>query len=233
MTPKGQKRGNGLKKGACTASKLKPHLRRYRETATLVSSKLKKRFEGWIEGKVRPLASLGITPNALSMMGLAASFVSAWCYVNWRSNAYMLPLAGVFILVSGFIDAIDGVLARATGQASAFGGFLDSVLDRYSDAVVLSAIVYAGLCYAAWGLAAIVGSLMVSYARARAEAAGVNMAAVGLAERAERMIFLALATFASYYNVSILGWGIVILAVLAQITVLQRAAHFYKESRKL
>ena len=103
----------------------------------------------------------------------------------------------------------------------------------YSDAVVLSAIVYAGLCHAAWGLTAIVGSLMVSYARARAEASGVNMAAVGLAERAERMIFLALATFASYYKVSILGWGVVVLAVVAQFTVLQRAAHFYKESRKL
>lgn len=222
-----------LKKGECTASKLKPHLRRYKETATLVSSKLKKRFEGWIEGKVSPLASLGITPNALSMMGLVASFVSAWCYVNWRTNAYMLPLAGVFILVSGFIDAIDGVLARATGQASAFGGFLDSVLDRYSDAVVLSAIVYAGLCHPAWGLAAIVGSLMVSYTRARAEAAGVKMAAVGFAERAERMVFLALTSMAAYYNLQILFWGVVVLAVVAQFTVLQRAAHFYKESRKL
>ena len=199
----------------------------------MVSSKLKKRFEGWIAGKVSPLASIGVTPNALSVLGLAASFVSAWCYVNWRANAYMLPLAGAFILVSGFIDAIDGVLARATEKASAFGGFLDSVFDRYSDAVVLSAIVYAGLCHAAWGLAAIVGSLMVSYARARAEAAGVNMAAVGLAERAERMIFLALVSFTSYYNTDILGWGVVILAALAQLTVLQRAAHFYRESKKL
>ena len=199
----------------------------------MVSSKLKKRFEGWIAGKVSPLASIGVTPNALSVLGLAASFVSAWCYVSWRANAYMLPLAGAFILVSGFIDAIDGVLARATGKASAFGGFLDSVFDRYSDAVVLSAIVYAGLCHAAWGLAAIVGSLMVSYARARAEAAGVNMAAVGLAERAERMIFLALVSFTSYYNTDILGWGVVILAALAQLTVLQRAAHFYRESKKL
>ena len=199
----------------------------------MVSSKLKKRFEGWIAGKVSPLASLGITPNALSMMGLAASLVSAWCYVSWRTNAYMLPLAGVFILVSGFIDAIDGVLARVTGQASVFGGFLDSVLDRYSDAVVLSAIVYAGLCHPAWGLAAIVGSLMVSYTRARAEAAGVKMAAVGFAERAERMVFLALTSIAAYYNLQFLFWGVVVLAVVAQFTVLQRAAHFYKESRKL
>ena len=199
----------------------------------MVSSKFKEKFEGWVAGGVRPLVSLGITPNALTIMGLVASFISALCYISWRTNRLFLPLAGALILLSGLIDAIDGVLARSTGRVSVFGGFLDSVSDRYSDAVVLSAIVYAGLCHPAWGLAAIVGSLMVSYTRARAEAAGVKMAAVGFAERAERMVFLALTSMAAYYNLQILFWGIVVLAVVAQFTVLQRAAHFYKESRKL
>ena len=199
----------------------------------MVSSKFKEKFEGWVAGGVRPLVSLGITPNALTIMGLITSFISALCYVTWRTNRLFLPLAGALILLSGLIDAIDGVLARSTGRVSVFGGFLDSVSDRYSDAVVLSAIVYAGLCHPAWGLAAIVGSLMVSYTRARAEAAGVKMAAVGFAERAERMVFLALTSMAAYYNLQILFWGVVVLAVVAQFTVLQRAAHFYKESRKL
>jgi len=199
----------------------------------LVSSKFKEKFEEWITGGVRPLASLGITPNALTIMGLAASFISALCYISWRTNRLFLPLAGALILLSGLIDAIDGVLARSTGRVSVFGGFIDSVSDRYSDAVVLSAIVYAGLCHPAWGLAAIVGSLMVSYTRARAEAAGVKMAAVGFAERAERMVFLALTSMAAYYNLQILFWGVAVLAVVAQFTVLQRAVHFYKESRKL
>jgi archaetidylinositol phosphate synthase len=199
----------------------------------LVSSKFKEKFEEWVAGGVRPLVSLGITPNALTIMGLVTSFISALCYVTWRTNRLFLPLAGALILLSGLIDAIDGVLARSTGRVSVFGGFLDSVSDRYSDAVVLSGIVYAGLCHPAWGLAAIVGSLMVSYTRARAEAAGVKMAAVGFAERAERMVFLALTSMAAYYNLQILFWGIVVLAVVAQFTVLQRAAHFYKESRKL
>ncbi|MBA7482914.1 CDP-alcohol phosphatidyltransferase family protein [archaeon] len=199
----------------------------------MVSSKFKEKFEEWVTGGVRPLASLGITPNALTIMGLVTSFISALCYVTWRTNRLFLPLAGALILLSGLIDAIDGVLARTTGRVSVFGGFLDSVSDRYSDAVVLSAIVYADLCHPAWGLAAIVGSLMVSYTRARAEAAGVKMAAVGFAERAERMVFLALTSMAAYYNLQILFWGIVVLAVVAQFTVLQRAAHFYKESRKL
>lgn len=199
----------------------------------MVSSKFKEKFEEWVAGGVRPLVSLGITPNALTIMGLVTSFISALCYVTWRTNRLFLPLAGALILLSGLIDAIDGVLARSTGRVSVFGGFLDSVSDRYSDAVVLSAIVYAGLCHPAWGLAAIVGSLMVSYTRARAEAAGVKMAAVGFAERAERMVFLALTSMAAYYNLQILFWGIVVLAVVAQFTVLQRAAHFYKETRKL
>lgn len=199
----------------------------------MVSSKFKEKFEEWITGGVRPLASLGITPNALTIMGLAASFISALCYISWRTNRLFLPLAGALILLSGLIDAIDGVLARSTGRVSVFGGFIDSVSDRYSDAVVLSAIVYAGLCHPAWGLAAIVGSLMVSYTRARAEAAGVKMAAVGFAERAERMVFLALTSMAAYYNLQILFWGVAVLAVVAQFTVLQRAVHFYKESRKL
>lgn len=199
----------------------------------MVSSKFKEKFEEWVTGGVKPLVSLGITPNALTIMGLAASFISALCYVTWRTNRLFLPLAGALILLSGLIDAIDGVLARSTGSASVFGGFLDSVSDRYSDAIVLSAIVYADLCHPAWGLTAIVGSLMVSYTRARAEAAGVKMAAVGFAERAERMVFLALTSMAAYYNLQILFWGVAVLAVVAQFTVLQRATHFYKESRKL
>jgi archaetidylinositol phosphate synthase len=199
----------------------------------MVSSKLKEKFERWVAGGVKPLASVGITPNTLTVMGLVASSISALCYISWRTNRLLLPAAGALILLSGLIDALDGVLARATGSASAFGGFFDSVSDRYSDAVVLSAILYAGLCHPAWGLAAIVGSLMVSYTRARAEAAGVKMAAVGLAERAERMVFLALTSVAAYYNLQFLFWGVAVLAVVAQFTVLQRAAHFYKESRKL
>ncbi len=195
----------------------------------MVSSRLKKRFEEWVSSGVRPLASVGVTPNVLTILGLVISVGAALCYVYWAVNPLLLPAAGGLILLSGFIDAIDGTLARLTGSVSRFGGLLDSVSDRYSDAVVLSAVTYAGLCHPAWGLAAIVGSLMVSYARARAEAAGVVMASVGLAERAERMIFLSLVTFASYFRMELLGWGMVVLALVTQFTVLQRLTHFYGE----
>jgi archaetidylinositol phosphate synthase len=197
----------------------------------LVSSKFKERFEELVARGVTPLASLGVTPNTLTFLGLVASIGSAWSYMNWSANRSALLAASALLLISGLIDAIDGVLARKIGATTMFGGFFDSVSDRYSDAVVLSSIILAGLCHPAWGLAAIVGSLMVSYARSRAEATGVKMAAVGLAERAERMTFLALVTAWAYFRLEMLAWGVIILAVLAHVTVLQRAAHFYSRTR--
>ena len=196
----------------------------------MVSSRLKEKFEGWVAPRVRILASAGLTPNALTLLGLAASLAAAFCYLNWRISDALLPAAAALVLISGLLDALDGVLARAVGGASAFGGFLDSVADRYSDAVVLSAVVVAGLCDPVWGLAAVVGSIMVSYARARAEAAGVGMASVGLAERAERMLLLAAVTFAAYFRLDILRWGVLLLAALSHLTVLQRAVHFLRET---
>jgi len=198
----------------------------------LVSSRLKQKFEGWIAPRVGVLASMGLTPNSLTLLGLASSSGAALCYLNWRLSRLMLPAAAALILLSGLLDVLDGVLARVSGRASALGGFLDSVSDRYSDAVVLAAILVAGLCNPAWGVAAVIGSLMVSYARARAEAAGVGMAAVGLAERAERMLLLAAATFVGYLRLEVLGWGVVLLAVLSNVTVLQRAIYFIGEIKK-
>ncbi|MBS7651944.1 CDP-alcohol phosphatidyltransferase family protein [Candidatus Bathyarchaeota archaeon] len=164
-------------------------------------------------------------------MGLSLSAASAWLYFNWSSHRLMLLFAAVTLLLSGLFDSIDGVLARMTGRSSILGGFLDSLSDRYSDAMVLGAITASGLCSLSWGLAALVGSMMVSYARSRAEASGVDMRAVGLAERAERILILSTATLLSYFNWEALGWGVALLALLSHITVLQRVLHFYNEAK--
>jgi len=198
----------------------------------LVSSRLKKTFEEIVGRGVGPLASLGLTPNALTVLGLLASTCSAWAYINWRTNRLNLVAAACLILLSGLLDAFDGVLARKTGKVTRCGGFFDSVADRYSDAVVLGAIIVSGLCDPFWGMAALIGSLMVSYARARAEAAGVAMIAVGFAERAERMILLVAVTLGSYYRIEVLGYGIIVLALIANLTVVQRVAHFMGEVRE-
>jgi archaetidylinositol phosphate synthase len=105
-----------------------------------------------------------------------------------------------------------------------FGGVLDSTLDRYSDLIIIGAIVIAGLCNLIWGIIAIIGSVMVSYVRARGELEGVKMAGVGLMERAERIIILAAFAIASF------TWlGIIIIAVLTNFTVGQRLYHLWME----
>lgn len=198
----------------------------------MVSSKLKEQFENTVRGFVKPLGGLGVTPNHLTMLGIALAGVTAYIYTKVPGNKeYLLYAAGMFI-VSGFVDAIDGVLARSTGKVTKFGGFFDSVADRYSDAIVYSGVIAAGLCNLWAGLLALFGSMLVSYARARAEMEGVKMAGIGLAERAERMIFLALCTAASYWYPDALNIGVLILAALAHLTVLQRSLYFKKEIEK-
>jgi archaetidylinositol phosphate synthase len=198
----------------------------------LVSSKLKNKFEEVVSVGVKPLTDAGITPNAITVLGLLASLASAMCYYYWASSPILLPAAGALVLLSGFFDAIDGVIARTTGKVTSFGGFFDSVSDRYADALVLCGITLGGLCNPIYGFAALIGSLMVSYTRSRAEAAGVAMAGVGLAERAERMLILAAVTFAAVFWFDTLNYGVIILAVLSHLTVIQRTMYFSKNSEK-
>jgi phosphatidylglycerophosphate synthase len=94
------------------------------------------------------------------------------------------------------------------------------------------ALIGSGLCDVFWGSAALVGSLLVSYARAKAEAAGLKMETIGLAERAERMVILAAASFVAFFWLEALDWGVRILAVLTNLTVLQRAFYFYKATEQ-
>jgi len=132
------------------------------------------------------------------------------------------------LLISGLFDALDGVIARIYGEATKFGGFFDSLLDRYADAIVLCGIILGGLTNLTWGLAALMGSLLVSYARARAEAAGVKMESVGIAERAERIVLVVFASFLSYFWIDALNWSILFLAIITNLTVVQRVIYFQK-----
>lgn len=198
----------------------------------MVSSKMKRRLEEFLAPGVRRLSSLGFSPNLLTSLGLVSSLAGAWFYVNWEMNDSALIIAGLLVLLSGFLDAVDGIYARISGKASVFGGLFDSVADRYSDAILLSAVIWTKLCDPAWGLAALIGSLMVSYTRARAEAAGVSMASIGVAERAERMIILAAATILSHFKMEFIEWGVILIGVLSHITVLQRVVYFHGKAGK-
>lgn len=192
---------------------------------------MKERFNQWIKAEARFLHRLGLSPNDVTALGLLLSLCSALLYLNWRRSPLMLPVAGVLLLSSGFFDALDGAIARMFGEVTTFGGFLDSLLDRYSDAAVLAAITLGGLCDPFWGLSALIGSLLVSYSRARAEAGGVRMASIGFAERAERMVFIAFLSLVSPLWMGALWWGMILLALMVHVTVIQRAHYFYESTR--
>jgi len=197
-------------------------------------TKLKEKVQLWLIGEARLGHRLGLTPNQVSALGIILALLSALTYWKWQSQAVFIQIAApILLLASGFCDALDGALARLYGASTVFGGFLDSLLDRYADAVVLVGIIAGGLLTEPlWGIVAMIGSMMVSYSRARAEAAGVKMEAVGIAERAERLIILAFASFVNLFWTDGLFWGVVVLALLTNLTVLQRVFHFRKEASK-
>lgn len=164
-----------------------------------------------------------INPNTLTLVGLVLSLIAAFFFATQE-----LIWAGVFLLASGFFDALDGLVARTNNRMTKYGGFLDSVSDRFADAAVIIGAMYGGLTqlysipFWLTGTLAIFGSLMVSYTRARAEASGAN-ASVGFADRPARMIILIVGAFIDMVNFAIFA-----IAVLSLITVFQRIAHVKK-----
>jgi archaetidylinositol phosphate synthase len=195
-------------------------------------TKLKKKVQNMLTLEARAAHSIGLTPNTVSLIGLALALSSAFAYAATQDPPLWILFATILLLASGFCDALDGVIARIYQQASVFGGFLDSLMDRYADAAVYAGVIVGGLCDPLWGLAALAGSIMVSYSRARAEAVEVKMESIGLAERAERMLILSTASIAAIFWLPALNIGIIVLAVLSNFTVLQRGLHVYNSLKK-
>lgn len=205
----------------------------------MVLSRLRSISEKILRPAANVAIKLGITPNMATLLGFLVSIIAAgliFLYPVWQ---YFLVLCAGLLLLAGYFDALDGAIARNSHQITAFGGFLDSVLDRYADAILIGCIILAGLCVPWVGLTAIIGALLVSYTRARAEAAdGENVSgkkmAVGIAERGERMLILMAVlalqgipelTYTANAQFGYVGIGIIILAILTHITVIQRIIH--------
>ena len=195
-------------------------------------TKLKERVQSLLTHVAMLAHRVGLKPNQVSVFGIVFAVLAGIVYWQWRLQSLNLVAAALFLIISGFFDVLDGVLARLYGQVTVFGGFLDSLLDRYADAIIFVGIILGGLSDPFWGLLALTGSLLVSYSRARAEAAGVKMETVGLAERAERIIILVLASFLALAWREALQWSMIILAVLTNLTVFQRATYFRRELKK-
>jgi len=177
------------------------------------------------EGPARALGRLGFTPNSLTLIGsvLTAS-VGLLAAQGW------FAVAGVCLCVFSALDTLDGALARATNSVSTFGAFFDSVCDRYADAAVYFGLMWwyavhaEPLGVALAGLA-LIGSFMVSYARARAEGLGLQAAEVGWFQRPERIILLGVGLLIAQFLPVALLWTLAAMAVLTTITVIQRVLH--------
>ncbi len=197
-------------------------------------TKLKQKIQATFTVEAKAAYKIGLTPNRLSLIGLILAFSSAIVYTQWQVDRLYLLYATALLLLSGFCDVLDGLTARLHHKATFFGGFLDSLLDRYADAAVYVCVIISGLCDALWGLVALVGSLLVSYSRARAEAAGLKLESIGIAERAERMIILAIVSVAAFFYRPelMMNAGMILIAMLSNLTVMQRSIFAYRMLKK-
>ena len=199
--------------------------------SSLLSNRLKEAGRAFLAPLVRLAQRLGITANRVTVAGFCI-VVAAAVLVAWGQL-----LVGAVVLVAGsLLDAVDGALARATGGSTPFGGFLDSTLDRAAEAILYVGIVAYLLGASAdplWpvllALAALSGSFLVSYTRAKAEAIGLT-ASVGLAPRTERLVLIVAGIGLAGMGVEfgLLG-AIGIIAALSAATTIQRIWHVQRE----
>lgn len=199
-----------------------------------ISNDTRDRFKKVFEPVALGMGRLGLTPDALTIIGFAITVVGAGVVAlqHWS-------LGGVIVLTGGIFDMFDGTLARATGKVSRVGAFMDSVFDRWGEALVYIGIVVGAsvaghtrvpvLAAAAMGAA-----FMVSYVRAKSEGlgftSGTGMAAVGLMPREVRLVILTIGLIlADAPNIKALEFTLGIIAVGATITVIQRILYVRRQ----
>ena len=162
-------------------------------------------------------------PTFWTLVGLVFALLAGAAY--WSSGPVGEFAAGLLILVSGFFDIVDGAVARVTGRVSKRGAFLDSTLDRFAEVAIYLGLLEGGFSTGPLVLLALSFSLLVSYTRAKADALGTSLSGVGIGERSERLLVLALASILGYVY-----WGVVVVAVIATFTFAERS---YRATRSL
>jgi CDP-diacylglycerol--glycerol-3-phosphate 3-phosphatidyltransferase len=187
---------------------------------------INERLQEWGRAQARRVAGwlqwTGLSPNALTLLGLLLN-----CGVAAVLALGYLRIGGVLVLVAGLFDMLDGAMAKVTNRVTTFGSFLDSTLDRYSEAILYLGLLLYVLTTRDARLGAVLiyvticGSILVSYARARAEALGYKLQ-VGLLARPERIIVLAVGLMAAHPL-----WALWFLAIFTNVTAIQRIYHLW------
>jgi archaetidylinositol phosphate synthase len=186
--------------------------------------KLRGRLNVYFFAIGRRAATIIKSPTGWTFVGLGISFLAAAAFTSLGSHEGEL-LGGILVLASGFFDIIDGAVAKATGRVSKRGAFLDSTLDRVAEVAIYFGIMAGGLANPLLVLLAVSFSLLVSYTRARGEALGANLAGIGIGERSERLLVLAVASIVGYTWI-----GVIVVVIIAAYTFLLRT---YRASASL
>lgn len=197
----------------------------------MINAKLRQRWDRLMSPVGRSLARSGVSPDVITYLGVVLQTVVAVLILQGR-----LLAAGLLTIVAAFSDAFDGAVAKARGTIGKYGAFLDSTTDRLSDALIFVPLAWLyGVdpdiaerdvpWVAAVALAALVFSFLVSYTKARAESLGYECN-VGIAERAERLIVIVAALI-----LDLVPAGLILLAISAAITFIQRMVHVRAQAR--
>jgi archaetidylinositol phosphate synthase len=165
------------------------------------------------------------------MLSLLSSIISAFLYGAAAPSIGLIwylatILGGIMLLISGFFDIIDGTVARITRHISKKGSFLDSLFDKMSEVAVFLGLTIGNLAEPILCMIALSLSLLVSYSRARAESLGVDLKGIGIGERAERLLILAIIGMIPIRGA--IEWAVAIVSIVAGITIIQRMAATYK-----
>ena len=174
-------------------------------------------------------ASTGLSANFWTGLGLAVSVLAAIAYtsnafvnLDWMPWNFAAVVGGILLLVSGFFDIVDGSVARITKRISNKGAFLDSVFDKIAEVIIFGGIALGQLADSFWCLVALGLSLLVSYTRARAESLGGKLKGIGIGERAERLLIIAIIGMIPVREA--MQWAVIIVSIVAGITLAQRMA---------
>jgi archaetidylinositol phosphate synthase len=200
-------------------------------------------YRGEADKMLSPVAKRlsNVNPNHLSLISLLLAIGAALFYVlDW---AHALLFAAALVLLSGAFDALDGKVARISSKASKRGDFVDHVIDRYSDAIILGAIAMSGLSPVSFGLFAVIGVLLASYMGTQAQALGLSREYRGILGRADRLAVLVVVSLIQYFfsisgtnwlniddifGYSLIAWMMIYFGLAGNITALQRARMIWK-----
>ncbi|HET9009255.1 MAG TPA: CDP-alcohol phosphatidyltransferase family protein [Nitrosarchaeum sp.] len=163
----------------------------------------------------KAFASTGLSPNFWTLVGLVFALASALVY--GLGIEFGLIIGGILLLISGFFDMVDGQVARATGKTSQKGSYLDSMFDKIAEVAIFLGLLIGGYAEPYLVMLAITLSLLVSYARAKSDALNIKLQGVGIGERAERLLVIAVIGIIGYMEPAV-----IIVVIIAGITLIQR-----------